>query len=164
MLHILNQNSALYILEQLCDYQIIQGGYYDQYELVRRIRSKKEALSYYDNGYKNFQQCWTSFKCPDDMYAYWRRVEFETESGYDYVIFYGVNSNDYRKYSGRVGGSSSWYTMYDNEINFEFKADGDTNYYLGFEFLLKCMSPNASSTRPPGLPGLVETWMTNHFN
>ena len=74
------------------------------------------------------------------MFAYWRRVEFETESGYDYVIFYGVNSNDYRKYSGRVGGSSSWYTMYDNEINFEFKADGDTHSYLGFEILLKCES------------------------
>ena len=132
-------------LEQLCDYKIIKGGYYDDYELVRQIRSKKEALSYFDYGYKNYQQCWTNFKCPDDMYAYWRRVEFETESSADYVIFYGVNSGDYRKYSGRVGGSSSWYTMYDNEITFEFKADSYYNNYLGFEILLKCMSPY----RPP---------------
>ena len=95
-------------------------------------------MSYYDYGYKNFQQCWTRFKCPDDMYAYWRRVEFETESGNDYAIFYGVNSGDYRKYSGRVGGSNSWYTMYDSEIAFEFKADGSYNDYLGFEILLKC--------------------------
>ena len=79
------------------------------------------------------------------MFAYWRRVEFETESGYDYVIFYGVNSGDYRKYSGRVGGSSSWYTMYDSEITFEFKADGDIHNYLGFEILLRCNNPN----RPP---------------
>ena len=127
-------------LEQLCDYQIIKGGYYDDYELVRQIRSKKEALSYYEYGYKNFQQCWTSFKCPDDMYAYWRRVEFETESGYDYVTFYDANSDDYRKYSGRIGGSTSWYTMYVNEITFEFKADDSYNEYRGFEILLKCKS------------------------
>ena len=30
--------------------------------------------------------------------------------------------------------------MYDNEINFEFKADGGGNDYLGFEILLKCES------------------------
>ena len=81
------------------------------------------------------------------MYAYWRRVEFETESGSDYVIFYGVNTGDYRKYSGRVGGSSSWYTMYDNEITFEFKADSSENDYRGFEILLKCMNPYASTTQ-----------------
>ena len=72
------------------------------------------------------------------MLAYWRRATFYTESGYDYVIFYGVNNGDYRKYSGSYGSSSSWYTLYDNEITFEFKADPSVNNYLGFEILLMC--------------------------
>jgi len=122
--------------KQLCDYNVIEGGYYENYKLVRQILSRKQSLTY--PGYKNFQQCWTRFKCPDDMLAYWRRATFYTESGYDYVIFYGVNNGDYRKYSGSYGSSSSWYTLYDNEITFEFTADGSQNYYLGFEILLMC--------------------------
>ena len=81
------------------------------------------------------------------MYAYWRIADFETEGGYDYVVFYAVNIGDYRKYSGRVGGSNSWYTMYDKDITFEFKADGSYNDYRGFEILMMCRSQNAP---PPG--------------
>ena len=95
-------------------------------------------MSYYEDGYKNFQQCWTRFKCPKDMLAYWRRAQFHTEGGADYVVFYGVNNGDYVKYSGSSGSNTSWYSLYDNEINFEFKADYSYSDYLGFEILLTC--------------------------
>ena len=126
------------ILEQLCDYKIIEGGYYEDYKLVRQIKSKKEALSSNSYGYKNYQQCWTRFKCPDDLLVYWRRAQFYTESSYDRVVIYGVNNGDYRRYDGNYGSSTSWYTLYDNEITFEFKTDSSVNDYRGFEFLLTC--------------------------
>ena len=72
------------------------------------------------------------------MLVYWRRAQFWIEGGYDQVVLYGVNNGQNRKYTGDVGGTSSWYTLYDNEITFEFKADGSVNDYLGFEFLLTC--------------------------
>ena len=72
------------------------------------------------------------------MLAYWRRAQFHTESSYDRVILYGVNNGEYRRYDGNLGSSSSWYTLYDNEITFDFKADGSENDYLGFELLFTC--------------------------
>ena len=72
------------------------------------------------------------------MHAHWRRVQFETESWEDYVMFYAVNKDDYLKYSGRTGGVTYWETMNDNEITFEFKADYSYSDYLGFEILLTC--------------------------
>ena len=109
-----------------------------QNQLVRQIKSKKQAISYYEAGYKKYQQCWAKFKCPDNMYAYWRRAKFQTMHN-DYVVFYGVNNFQYRRYSGNYGSSSSWYTLYDNEITFEFKSGGSNPYnYYGFEILLIC--------------------------
>ena len=32
--------------------------------------------------YADNQQCWASFKCPSDMFAYWRRKIFYTEAGF----------------------------------------------------------------------------------
>ena len=119
--------------EQLCEYKIKSGGFYENYELVRSIFSNKSG-----NGYFDYQQCWASFKCPSDMYAYWRRVSFETEPSYDRVIFYGVNNYEYRTYSGDLGGSETWYTLFDNEITFEFKADGSISNFAGFQLFLMC--------------------------
>ena len=99
---------------------------------MRRIESYKNGERYMNN-----QQCWASFKCPTDMYAYWRRDWFHTERNFDQVRFYGVNTDQYRIYSGDLGGSSTWYTLSDNEIIFEFKTDGDTNY-AGFAISLTC--------------------------
>ena len=65
-------------LEQFCDFDIIKGSYYDNYELVRRIQSTPNG---YGN-YKNNQQCWASFKCPSDHTVYWRRAWFNTELGF----------------------------------------------------------------------------------
>ena len=65
-------------LEQFCDFDIIKGSYYDNYELVRRIQSTPNG---YGN-YKDNQQCWASFKCPSDHTVYWRRVWFNTELGF----------------------------------------------------------------------------------
>ena len=95
-------------------------------------------MSYNDHGYKNFQQCSTRFKCPDNMYAYWRFAEFETESGYDKVVFYGVNSGGFREFSGSIGEMLYWTTMKDNEMVIEFKADYVHNEYRGFEIVILC--------------------------
>ena len=120
--------------EQLCEYKIKEGGYYENYKLVRSIRSNKNGYGYMDS-----QQCWASFKCPTDMHAYWRREQFYTERYYDQVRFYGVNNDQYRVYSGDLGWSSTWYTLFDNEITFEFKSDRDeSSRYSGFELYLTC--------------------------
>ena len=119
--------------EQLCEYQIIPGGYYENNKLVRSIYSNKDG-----DGYVDYQQCWASFKCPSGLYAYWRRVSFETEVSYDRVLFYGLNNYQYRTYSGNLGGSETWYTLFDNEITFEFKADGNNSNFRGFKLFLMC--------------------------
>merc|ERR1711990_561455 len=119
--------------KQFCEFDIIKGSYYDNYELVRRIQSSPNG---YGN-YKNNQQCWASFKCPSDHKAYWRRAWFNTESGYDYATFYRVNMKTYRKYDGNYGSSSSWYSLDDSEITFEFRTDGSVTK-SGFEILLRC--------------------------
>ena len=122
----------------MCDYNIVEGDYYDNYKPVRQIRSKSKQLSSYEDGYINNQQCWARFKCPDDMRAYWKRKSFETESCCDHVSFYGVNSGDYRKYSGGYSSSNSWYSLYDSEIIFEFRTDYSVTKYRGFEIQLTC--------------------------
>jgi len=121
------------LLEQLCEYEIIQGGYSENYKLIRSISSNQNGHGYFD-----YQQCWASFKCPSNMYAYWRRVIFETEASYDRVLFYGVNNYEYRTYSGDLGGSETWYTLFDNEITFEFKTDGSISDFRGFQLFLMC--------------------------
>jgi len=119
--------------KQFCEFDIIKGSYYDDYELVRRIQSSPNG---YGN-YKNNQQCWASFKCPSDHTVYWRRVRFNTESRYDKVTFYRVNTKTHIKYDGNYGSSSTWYSLGDSEITFEFKTDGSFTY-SGFEILLRC--------------------------
>ena len=99
----MNQN---YFLEQSCEYKIQEGGYNENYKLVRSIRSNRNGYRYLNN-----QQCWALFKCPTDMYAYWRRDWFYTEWNYDQVRFHGVNNAHYRILSGDLGGSSIWYTI-----------------------------------------------------
>ena len=96
------------------------------------------------------------------MNAYWRLVSFETEASYDQVVFYGVNNFQYRRYSGeilqgapklgseaeaqsngnseRLPSTDTWYTLFDNEITFEFKADGSDSDYRGFPIFLMCKS------------------------
>ena len=59
------------------------------------------------------------------------------QSGYDYVTFYRVNMKTYRKYDGNYGSSSTWYSLDDSEITFEFKTDGSVTK-SGFEILLRC--------------------------
>ena len=117
------------ILEQLCEYKIKQGGDYENNKLIRSIQA---------NRYINNQQCWASFKCPSDLNAYWRRVNFNTEKTFDQVRFYGENTDQHRIYSGDLGWSSNWHTLLDNEIIFEFKADRSENDFRGFEFYLTC--------------------------
>ena len=121
------------ILEQFCEYTIREGSYSNNYKLVRSIQSNRSGY-----GYLNNQQCWASFKCPTDMYAYWQRARFETERNVDQVRFYGVNNGQYRLLSGGLGGSDTWYTLLDNEINFEFKTNAYQNDYYGFELYLTC--------------------------
>ena len=33
-------------------------------------------------GYAKHQQCWASFKCSSDMFAYWRVVQIDIEAGF----------------------------------------------------------------------------------
>ena len=126
----------------MCDYKIIEGGYNENYKLVRQIRSRKQALSYDENGYIDNQQCWARFKCSNNLIAKWRIVKLETEGpDYDTVIFYGVNNGQSRRYSGLYGSTNIWSTLNDSEITFEFRADADNEggkYYLGFEILVIC--------------------------
>ena len=122
----------------MCDHSIVEGHYYDNSKPVRQIRSKIQKLSSYEEGYINNQQCWARFKCPDDMRAYWKRKSFETETTHDYVAFYGVNNYEYRKYSGYLSSSNSWYSLYDSEITFEFRSDSSVTNYRGFEIQLTC--------------------------
>ena len=63
--------------EQFCEFDIVKGGYYDDYELVRSIKSSPYGYS----NYMNEQQCWASFKCPPNHTVYWRRAWFNTEPG-----------------------------------------------------------------------------------
>ena len=119
------------ISEQLCDYTI-REAYYEDNKLVRSIFSSKNGHEYMNN-----QQCWASFKCPQGLHAYWRRRSFSTERHYDQVRFYGVKTDQYRIYSGDLGGSHTWHTLSDDEIIFEFKSDEDTTNG-GFEFHLTC--------------------------
>ena len=122
-----------YFSEQLCEYKIVESGYHESNTLVRSIRSNKKGNGYVDN-----QQCWASFKCPMGMFAYWRRVKFVTEWGHDQVRFFGVNNKDYRVFSGELHGSATWDTLSDNEITFEFKADGSISDFGGFQLFLMC--------------------------
>ena len=73
-----NFNTFMPFLEQFCDFDIIKGSYYDNFEHVRRIQSTPNG---YGN-YKDNQQCWASFKCPSDHTVYWRRAWFNTELGF----------------------------------------------------------------------------------
>ena len=126
--------------EQWCDYKIIQEWWNDGTDHVRQIRSNNtmEYPNEFDYiGYRRDQQCWANFKCPDDMYAYWSFVVFDTNHP---VIFHAVNSGSSREYVGDIGGSNSWFTLYDNEITFEFKARGSPYRNRGFDILLKCIS------------------------
>ena len=63
--------------EQFCEFDIVKGGYYDNYELVRSVSSTPYGYYYYINN----QQCWASFKCPSNKKVYWRRAYFDTELG-----------------------------------------------------------------------------------
>ena len=72
------------------------------------------------------------------MQVYWRRKTFYTETSWDYVALYGVNSGRYDKYSGSYGGSSYFYSLYDSEITFEFRTDSSVTEYRGFEIQLTC--------------------------
>ena len=48
-------------------------------------------------GYAKHQQCWASFKCPSDMFAYWRVVQIDIEAGFwiDYYnSIYSVTFKD----------------------------------------------------------------------
>ena len=122
----------------MCDYRIVEGDYYSGYTPVRQIRSKRQELSSYEDGYINNQQCWARFKCPDDMRVYWRRKTFYTESCCNYVTFYDVDSGHYSKYSGYYGSSSYFNSLYDSEVTFEFRTDGSVTSYRGFEIQLTC--------------------------
>ena len=66
--------------EQPCLYQIEQGGLEEGYKPVRSIKANMTGDDY--GGYAKHQQCWASFKCPSDMFAYWRVVQIDIEAGF----------------------------------------------------------------------------------
>ena len=67
-------------LEQRCLYRIEQGTDLEDYKPVRSIHAHIEGSHY--GSYAAHQQCWAYFKCPPDMFAYWRRNFFFTEAGF----------------------------------------------------------------------------------
>ena len=115
----------------------MNGNYPEDYNYVRSISSNLSGKQDYESYYENNQQCWASFKCPSGTLAYWRLKSFHTEDYYDQVLFYGVNNYQARIYSGELGSSSTYETLWDNEITFEFKSDESVTE-IGFEILLMC--------------------------
>ena len=105
---------------------------------MRKILSSEKG-----NDYKNYQQCWASFKCDAELDVYWKLVKFVTEP-IDVVIFFGVNNSAKKTFSGYSSDTEDWelekwYTLNDNHVTFEFKSDISARY-SGFEIFLICQN------------------------